>query len=136
LLQDQAKAMELWKQAAELGSNDAHYHLGICYGEGGNLKKAKFYYEAAAMAGNESARFNIGITEYNLGNVEQAVKHWMIAASAGHYIAMHNLLITFKQGLVSRNSIDSTLTAYNTSSVEIRSDARDAYIQVESVKRQ
>ena len=88
---------------AELGSNDAHFtRVSV-------MVKAKFHYEAAAMAGNESARFNIGTTEYNLGNVEQAVKHWMIAASAGHYIAMHNLLITFKQGLVSRDSIDSTL---------------------------
>ena len=46
LLQDQAKALELWKQAAELGSSMAHYNLGVYYYEGGhlNLKKAKFHY--------------------------------------------------------------------------------------------
>ena len=38
LQQDWARAMELWKQAAELGSSLAHYHLGTQYdaeGEGG-----------------------------------------------------------------------------------------------------
>ena len=32
---------------------------------------------------------------------------------------------------VSRESINSTLAAYNNSCVEMRSEARDAYIQVE-----
>jgi hypothetical protein len=58
------------------------------------------------------------------------VKHWMIAASAGHHTAMHNLIIAFKQGLVSRNALDSTLTAYNNACGEIRSEARDACIQI------
>jgi len=60
LQQDGARAMELWKQAAELGSSQAHYHLGVEYKLGGDLKKAKFHYEAAAMAGHEVARFNLG----------------------------------------------------------------------------
>ena len=42
LLQDQEKAMELWKQAAKLGSSMAHYELGFFEEEGGYLKKAKF----------------------------------------------------------------------------------------------
>jgi hypothetical protein len=58
------------------------------------------------------------------------VKHWMIAASAGDYQAMNNCLIAFKQGLVSRDAMDSTLTAYNNSCVEMRSDARHAFIQL------
>ena len=55
-----------------------------------------------------------------------AVKHFKIAASAGDHIAMHNLLGAFNHGLVSRNAMDSTLTAYNTSCAEMRSKARDA----------
>ncbi len=62
--------------------------------------------------------------------MERAVKHWMISASAGHYDAMDNLLIAFNQGLVSRNDIDSTLTAYNNSCAEMRSEARDAFIRM------
>ena len=90
---------------------------------------AKIHFEAAAMAGHEVARYNIGNREAQSGNMERAVKHWMIAASAGDYQAMNNCLIAFKQGLVSRNAMDSTLTAYNNSCVEMRSEARDFYIR-------
>ena len=130
LLQDQEKALELWKQAAELGSCQAQFQLGIIYHEGGDLKKKKFHYEAAAMAGDEVARLNLGTMEAQSGNMERAVKHWIISASAGYYHAMKNLLIAFNKGLVSRNTIDSSLIAYNTSCAEMRSEARDAAILV------
>jgi hypothetical protein len=45
---------------------------------------------------------------------------------------MHNLRTAFSKGLVSRNQIDSTLAAYNNSCVEMRSEARDAYIQIKA----
>ena len=102
--------------------------MGDEYREGGDLKKAKFHYEAAAMAGHDDARCNLGSMEAQSGNVERAVKHWMIAASAGHYAAMQNLLNAFNQGSTSRATIDSTLTAYNNSCVEMRSEARDTAI--------
>jgi TPR repeat protein len=96
------------------------------YNEGGNSKKAKFHYEAAAMAGHEAARCNLGSIEGNSGNIERAIKHCTIAASAGHYIAMQNLI---EEGAVSRESIDSTLIAYNNSCAKMRSEARDAYLR-------
>ena len=102
---------------------------GQHFREGGDLKKAKFHYEAAAMAGHEAARYNLGFMEASAGNMEQAVKHWTIAASAGHYDAMHELRILFEKGSVNRESINSTLAAYNNSCAELRSEARDAYIR-------
>ena len=63
LPQDRAKAIELWKQAVKLDSSDAHYNLGVCFDDVGDLKKAKFHYEAAAMAGHEGARLNLGTME-------------------------------------------------------------------------
>ena len=72
-----------------------------------------------------------GSIEGNSGNLDRAMKHWMIAASGGHCKAMKNLLIAFNQGSTSRATIDSTLTAYNTSCAEMRSEARDAHIQLE-----
>jgi TPR repeat protein len=131
LLQDWEKALELWKQAAKLGSIQAHYSLGNEYGKGGYLKKAKIHYEAAAMAGHEAARCNLGLMEAQSGNMERAVKHWIIAASAGSFSAMHNLLVALKRGVVSRQLIDSTLSAYNNSCVEMRSEARDGCIYSE-----
>ena len=93
------------------------------------MKKAKFHFEAAAMAGHEIARSKLGFIEADDGNTERAIKHWTIAASAGEYIAMHHLRTAFEDGYVSRESIDSVLTAYNSSCVEMRSEARDAYIR-------
>jgi TPR repeat protein len=129
LQQNKERAKELWTQAAKLGSSKAHFNLGNTYHAGGDLKKAKCHYETAAMAGHEGARYNLGTMEAQSGNMERAVKHWMIAASAGHYTAMYNSRIAYEDGLVSRDSIDSTLTAYNASCVEMRSKARDAAIR-------
>jgi tetratricopeptide (TPR) repeat protein len=130
LQQDEEKAIDLWKEAAKLGSNEAHFYLGMIYDdEGGDLKKAKFHYEAAAMAGHEVARYNSGSLEANSGNMERAMKHWRIAALAGSYRALHDLIICFEKGLVSRESINSTLIAYNNSCVAVRSEARDAFVR-------
>ena len=96
----------------------------------GDMKKAKFHLEAGAMAGNKVARNNIGILEYVAGNMDRAIKHWIIAASAGEYNAMYNLLVSLKEGSISRESMDSTLAAYNSSCAETRSESRDACIRI------
>jgi tetratricopeptide (TPR) repeat protein len=130
--QDQTKAVELYARAAELGFSKAHYSLGMHYKKMGDLKKAKFHLEAAAMVGHDGARYILGILEANSGNLERAAKHWTIAASAGHYNAMYTLLDLFKkgqQGGVSRDSINTTLAAYNKSCAEMRSESRDAFIR-------
>ena len=129
LLQDREKAMELWTQATELGSIHAHYQLGKVYNERGDLKKEKFHLEAVAMAGHEDVRYHLGQKEVMSGNMEQAVKHFTIGASAGCHYSMHRLIACFGHGLVSRESINSTLISYNNSCAEMRSEARDAYLR-------
>jgi TPR repeat protein len=131
LQQDEERAMELFTRAADLGFSKAHNNMADVYRKGGDMKKAKFHLEAAAMAGHEAARCNFGVMEAHSGNMERAVKHWTIGASAGDFMAMHNLLVALEKGYVSRESIDSTLTAYNNSCAETRSKARDAAIQFE-----
>jgi hypothetical protein len=84
------------------------------------------------MAGHELARNNVGSLEVESGNMERAVKHLTIAASAGCFCAMDNLLIALEDREVSRESIDSILTAYNKSCAEMRSEARDAFIRSRS----
>jgi len=135
LHQDEKKATELWTQAAELGFSTAHEALGKIYVKRGDVKKAKFLYEAAAMAGHEVARNNLGYMEYKSGNMERGLKHWTIAASSGHHMAMSNLIQLFKRGIGSRDTIDSTLIAYNKSCVEMRSEARDAAIRFFMAKK-
>ena len=93
-------------------------------------KKAKFDLEAAAMAGHEGARNDIGHLEFlQFNNTDRAIKHWIIAASAGSYLAMNAMRSCFENGIdIDRESLNSTLAAYNTSCGEMRSEARDAYI--------
>jgi len=83
LLQDEQKAMELWKQAPELGYSLAHFQLSVYYRGRGDSKKTKSHYKAAAMVGQENARCNLGTVEAKLGNLDRAIKHWTITASAG-----------------------------------------------------
>ena len=68
------------------------------------------------------------VMECSSGNMERAVKQWTISASAGCFRAMHNLRKNFEEGDVSRESIHTTLAAYNSSCVEMRSETRDAAI--------
>ena len=128
LQQDQVKAMELFTKSAELGFSKAHYLLGHEYYQRGDLKKTNFHYEAAAIAGHELARFAVGIMDEESENMERAAKHLRIAASTGDYNAMHHLRKSFEFGYISRESINSTLIAYNSYCAEMRSEARDAYI--------
>jgi TPR repeat protein len=126
--QDHTKAMDLYARAAELGYSKAHNRLSSFYHKGGDMKKAKFHLEAAAMAGHEGARYNLGNLEAKSGNMERAIKHWTIGASTGCYRAIDDLRIFFEHGLVDREYIDSILTAYNNSCIEMRSEARGEYI--------
>jgi hypothetical protein len=82
------------------------------------------------MAGHEAARYNIGYIEGKSGNMARAMKHMRIAASAGCYNSMNAIIAASRQGMVSRDEIDSTLTAYNNSCAEMRSDARDNFIRM------
>jgi tetratricopeptide (TPR) repeat protein len=127
--QDQDRAMELYARAADLGLSKAHLNMGNKHYEGGDFKKAKFYFEAAAMAGHHEARYNLGLMDVECHKIDRAIKHWTIAASAGEYKAMDALRKYFEAGFVGRDSIDSTLAAYNNSCVEMRSKARDASIR-------
>jgi TPR repeat protein len=122
--------MELYARAAKLGSSKAHCFLAGIYHSGGDFKKTLFHFEAAAMAGCEVSRFNLGVMEANAGNKERAIRHFRITASAGCFRAMSTLLIVFKQGYGSRDAIDATLMAYNNSCAEMRSQARDRFIQI------
>jgi hypothetical protein len=59
-------------------------------------------------------------------NAKCQKNHW----PSGHFTAMKNMLVAFNKGVASRESIDSTLAAYNTSCAGMRSEARDVCIQI------
>jgi len=129
LPQDSNKAMELWFQAAELGSNAAHCALGKSYyrGEGVemDMKKSKYHLEIAAMAGDEDARYNLGALEAEIGNINRAIKHWMIAATAGEDLSMKAIKEALGHGHVTKDEYEKTLRGFIVSVKETRSEDRD-----------
>lgn len=79
-----------------------------------------------AMVGQENARCNLGAVETKLGNLDCiALDNYCIS---WHCLAMHELIRLLKTGVGSRNAINSTLTAYNNSCMDMRSKARDKYV--------
>jgi len=131
LPQDMTKAVELWFQAAELGSNVAHSALGLSYyaGEGVeiDMKKSNYHFEIAAMAGNEEARHNLGIFEAESGNMNRAIKHWMISATAGNDLSMKEIkeALGLGYGHVTKDEYEKTLRGFIVSVKETRSEDRD-----------
>ncbi|EJK43761.1 hypothetical protein THAOC_37762, partial [Thalassiosira oceanica] len=80
LQKDTRKAVELWTEAAKLGSVEALFQLGSVQED--ETKAAEFY-EKAAMQGWVNARHNIGCYEAKKGNYDRAVRHFMISAKMG-----------------------------------------------------
>ena len=79
LQKDMRKAVELYAEAAELGSIDAIYYLGVAYdcGEGIQQDKVKGIqsWTKAAMQGHVESRYNLGWIEGQKGNHDRAVRH-------------------------------------------------------------
>jgi len=129
LPQNQAKKLELWHRAAELGNAEAHSSIGCSYRDGRgvevNEKMATHYYELAAMGGSSIARFNLGAYEGNAGNVDRALKHFMIAARNGDAISLKSIKGMYKNGDVTKDDYASALQYYQAYLDEIKSDQRD-----------
>ena len=82
LKKDTQKAIELWAEAAELGSVEAQHNLGFTYyhGDGVQEDKAKgiYFYEKAAMNGYVLSRHKLGWIEGQKRNYERSVRHFLI----------------------------------------------------------
>ena len=68
------RALEMFTEAAELGSVDAHYHLGFAYYNGRGIEEDKprglHHRQHAAMKGHVRSRRNLGIEKFFEGNCE------------------------------------------------------------------
>ncbi|EJK57128.1 hypothetical protein THAOC_22864, partial [Thalassiosira oceanica] len=88
LTKDASRAIELWTDAAELGSAEAQYFLGhLCY-YGNCVEEDKprgiRHWLQAAMKGHAICRHALGVAEYEVnGNSDLTAQHWMISAKMG-----------------------------------------------------
>ena len=129
---DYSKAVELFRQASELGCADAHYNLGCAYERGRSLerdmKQAVHHWQIAAMKGNEEARLNLGKFEYLKGNKNRAMRHCIISAKYGHDESLKEVREGFEMGIVSKNEYADTLRCHQAAQDETKSEQRDKAI--------
>jgi len=129
LPRNQAKALELWHRAAELGNALAYSCIGYAYTFGRGVevdgKKAKHYWELAAMGGSAKARQNLGLIEAQAGNRKRAIKHWMIAASCGISKSLESIKSMYKIGDATKNDYAEALRSYQAYLDDIKSDQRE-----------
>ena len=139
LSQDMNKAIELWNQAVELGSINAHYNIAMGYYYGGGVeedkKKAIHHFKLAAMGGHEVARVHLGFIEEQSDNIDRAMKHFMIAARAGFDKSLKMVGEGYKNGHVSKEDYAATLRAYQVSADEMKSEQRTMAAAVERLKK-
>ena len=122
-------AIDYYSKAAELGDADAHFMLSILYRMGHGVEKDRrkeiYHLEEAAISGQSDARNLLGCHEWNGGNSDRAVKHWIIAATQGNDDAIKDLIDAFKDGLISKENLASTLRAHQAAVDAMKSQQRE-----------
>ena len=113
---DMRKTVELWTEAAELGSIDALFHLGAVYHHGNgvdvDMAKAAELYETAAMQGNVERRHNLGNHERRKGNHDRAARHWLISAKMGCEDSLKSIKMLFMAGNARKEQYAEALKGY------------------------
>ena len=126
LQKDVQRAIELWTEAAELGSLNAMFSLGVAYSQGVGVgqDKAKgiHLYEKAAMQGHAESRHNLGCCEGLKGNHGRAVRHLLISAKMGHKDSVDNAMM---RGLATKEQYAEALKGYRDAVEETKSHDRD-----------
>ncbi|EJK71692.1 hypothetical protein THAOC_06840, partial [Thalassiosira oceanica] len=131
---DMQKAVELWTEAAELGSINALYSLGNSYdlGEGiqQDMAKAVEFYTKAAMKGHVSCRFNLGHIEAEKENNKRAVRHFMISAEMGHEKSVAMIKEMLMRGRATKEQYAEALKGYQDAAKEMKSYDRDEAMRI------
>ena len=127
LPQDHAKAIELWRQAGELGNMIAYYNLNITYqrGRGGvaiDKKKAQHFMKLAAMV---KARDNLGLYEMIAANWDRELKHFMIANQGGSDESLESIKKLYMHGYATKKDYEKAILSRQAYLDDIRSKQRD-----------
>ena len=129
LQKDMRKAIELWAEAAELGSVEAFYSLGVAYqfGDGVEQDKAKAaeFFTKAAMQGHVESRHNLGNHEGMKGDLDRAAKHFLISAKMGDTESLVMIKKMFVGGIATKEQYAQALRGYQDAVEETKSNDRD-----------
>ena len=129
LTKDVPRAVELWMEAAELGSMKAHYRLGNAYYYGQGVEEDKprgiHHWQQAAMKGHVGSRYILGVIEFESGNHQLAVQHWMISAKMGFEPSLEGVMDMFRDGHATKAQYAEALMAYRDAAEEMKSPKRE-----------
>ena len=132
LQKDTRKAVELWTEAAELGSIKSLFNLGFAYERGEGVQQdettAADFYAKASMQGHVESRNNLGWLEGRKGNHDRALRHWLISAKMGHKDALEAIKRMFMAGLATKEQYAEALRGYQDAMEEMKSHDRDEAI--------
>jgi len=129
LAKDAPRAIELWTEAAELGSVGAHHQLGNVYYHGNGVEEDKprgiHHWQQAAMKGYAISRHCLGAAEMDGGNHELAVQHFMISVKMGYEMALNCIKKMFMKGQATKAQYAEALRGYQTAVEEMKSPQRE-----------
>ena len=130
LAQDVPRAIELWTEAAELGSLDAHHNLAHMYysGRHGVVQdeaRSIHHWQQAAMKGHIRSRDYLGAVEDEHGNHRLALEHWMISAKMGLEKSLNTIQDMFKAGQATKAQYAEALLGYRDAVEETKSPQRE-----------
>ena len=129
LEKDVQRTIELWTEAAELGSNDAHFRLGTAYYEEDGVAKDEergaFHLQQAAMKGHAASRYFLGTIELDKRNYHLALKHHLISAKLGLQDSLDIIKIMFTHGYATKAQYAEALKGYQDAAEEMKSHQRE-----------
>ena len=121
--------VEVWSEAAELGSIEALYFLGGLYDRGDVVQqdksKAIHFYEKAAMQGYAESRHNLGSFEGQKGNYDRAMRHYIISTKMGDKVSLEIIKKFFMSGLSTKELYAEAQKGYRDVVEEMRSPDRE-----------
>ncbi|EJK69409.1 hypothetical protein THAOC_09335, partial [Thalassiosira oceanica] len=129
LQKDERRAVELYTEAAELGSVEALFELGNAYDNGKGVQQdnatAVKFFAKAAMQGHAESRYNLGSDEGQKGNYDRAVRHYLISAKMGDWDSIDLIKTMFARGLATKEQYAEALKGYQEAVEETKSHDRD-----------
>ena len=126
LEKDVNRAFELWTEAAELGSVEAHFGLGcFVYDAKQDRAGAAVHLQLAAMAGHAESRHNLGSDELDKGNYHLATKHFLISAKLGLQDSLDIIKKLFTHGHATKAQYAEALKGYGNAVEETKSHQRE-----------
>ena len=132
LRKNMRKAVELWTEAAALGSIEALYCLGTAYDIGNGVQedkvKAVQFWTEAAMQGHVESRYDLGFHDLEQFSEERnyrAVKHFLISAKLGHSKSVEAIKQMFMGRVATKDHYAQALRGYQDATEEMKSPQRD-----------